>query len=61
MTCEPRLNVAFERLRKSMRLLGESLTSYEQHGIRSADKVATDARLVAAACWDVVVEIARRA
>ncbi len=56
-----RLNAAFERLRRGMRLLADSLTSYEQHGTRSADKVVTDAKAVASACWDVVVEIARAA
>lgn len=51
---------AITRLRASMRLLEESLVSYETHGTRSIDKVVSDAQMVVSACFGVAAEIGRK-
>lgn len=52
-----RLAADLARLRNCMRLLGESIESYERNGSRTLDKLTNDLRMVALACWDVAVRL----
>lgn len=54
---DDKLSADLARLRNCMRLLGESIESYERNGSRTLDKLTNDLRMVALACWDVAVRL----
>lgn len=60
MPKEDRLTPRIASVRGYMRLLEESLTSYEKHASRTADKALSDCRQLAMLLGDLRVEIAAK-
>lgn len=56
-----RTSASLGKLRTALRLLSDSIESYERNGARTADKLESDLLMTARACWDVAIQIARRA
>ena len=60
MANEERTSAALGRLRGCIALCLQSIESYERHGMRTSDKLVNDMRMVATACFDVIVDLRSR-